>query len=152
MLNKLSKVTTKSNRRVGRGYGSKKGGHTSGRGTKGQKSRSGYHSPRPGFEGGSMPLSRRVPKLKGFSRGYFDQKITKFVINVSDLNNFADGSKVDVLSLVEQGLIKPGSGNFSIKICGNGELTKKLNLENLSVSKAAEEKITAKGGKILINQ
>ncbi|MFW5702480.1 MAG: uL15 family ribosomal protein, partial [Candidatus Dojkabacteria bacterium] len=69
----------------GRGYGSGKGGHTVGRGQKGQKSRSGYKKPRPGFEGGQMPLSRRIPKLKGFRRGLLQKKEDKQTISLVEL-------------------------------------------------------------------
>jgi large subunit ribosomal protein L15 len=85
MLNEL-KRSTKNSKRKGRGYGSGKGGHTVGRGQKGQTSRSGYKKPRPGFEGGQMPLSRRIPKLRGFTRGYFKSKDSKIVINLLTLS------------------------------------------------------------------
>lgn len=149
MLNNLGKTkNTKSSKRVGRGYGSSKGGHTAGRGMKGQKSRSGYKAPRKGWEGGAMPLSRRLPKLRGFSRGYFNAQITEYKFNVSDLNIFKDGETVDPLKLVETGFITARSKKFSIKILGNGELEKKLDLVDLKVSKAAQEKIEAKGGSV----
>jgi len=149
MLNNLGKTkNTKSSKRVGRGYGSSKGGHTAGRGMKGQKSRSGYKAPRKGWEGGAMPLSRRLPKLRGFTRGYFNAQITEYKFNVSDLNIFKDGETIDPLKLVETGFITGRSKKFSIKILGNGELEKKLDLVDLKVSKAAQEKIEAKGGSV----
>lgn len=86
MLHDLPKIiNVKHGRRVGRGIGSKKGGHTAGRGTKGQKSRSGYSEPRSGFEGGQMPLSRRIPKLKGFKRGFLKDKFPTATIKLSRL-------------------------------------------------------------------
>lgn len=148
MLNKLTK-TTKKAKRVGRGYGSKKGGHTATRGQKGQKSRSGYKSPRKGFEGGSMPLSRRIPKLKGFSRGYFNSKVKNNILNLSDLNdNFNSGDTVDIESLVEKGLINISSKLTSIKILGKGDLTKKISIKGIPVSASVKDKVEAKGGKI----
>lgn len=89
MLNALPKIT-KDRKRVGRGYGSGYGGHTSTRGQKGQKSRSGYKSPRPGFEGGQMPLSRRLPKLRGFRRGYFKSKDNSITLNLMALKTLVE--------------------------------------------------------------
>lgn len=88
MLNNLPKTTANSKRR-GRGYGSGKGGHTVGRGQKGQKSRSGYKKPRPGFEGGQMPLSRRLPKFKGFRRAYFQKKDASVAVNLIELAQYS---------------------------------------------------------------
>jgi len=149
MLNKLPKVTSKKAKRVGRGYGSGKGGHTSGRGMKGQKSRSGYKSPRPGFEGGQMPLSRRIPKLKGFTRSYFKSRVNKFVINFKELNKFEDGAKVNIQSLVENGILKPSAKAFTVKICAKGKLNKKLTIEDIDVSKSAKVQIEKKGGEVV---
>lgn len=129
----------KSVKRIGRGTASGQG-KTSGKGQKGQKSRSGYSS-RPGFEGGQMPLSRRVPK-RGFNN-IFAKKIVS--INVSSLNRFEDGATVDAKALVEIGLIK--NGFDGVKILGNGEVTKKLNVSVNAYSAAAKEKIEAAGGK-----
>lgn len=137
-----------NSKRVGRGYGSGKGGHTSGRGTKGQKSRSGYTQPRPGFEGGSMPLSRRIPKLRGFSRNNIDTTET-FIITLTVLDKtFKDDEVVNAQAIVDKGLIKGTSKNFEIKILSNGEITKKLTIEGLKLSKSAIEKIKKAGGKI----
>jgi large subunit ribosomal protein L15 len=99
MLNALEKIKTKSKKRVGRGYGSMRGGHTSGRGQKGQKSRSGYTQPRPGFEGGQMPLSRRLPKYRGFTRGYFQSRSTNHAINAAKLAQYAVINNVEVTDL-----------------------------------------------------
>ncbi|MBP9758600.1 50S ribosomal protein L15 [Candidatus Dojkabacteria bacterium] len=137
-----------NSKRVGRGYGSGKGGHTAGRGTKGQKSRSGYTQPRPGFEGGSMPLSRRIPKLRGFSRDNIDTRETVIItLNVLD-KAFKDDEVVNAKSILDKGLVKGTSKNFEIKILNNGEITKKLIVEGLKVSKSAIKKIEKAGGKI----
>lgn len=127
------------NFRRGRGHGSGNG-KTAGKGHKGQKARSG--APRLGFEGGQMPLFRRIPK-----RGFTCRNSKNIVaLNVSDLNRFEDGADVTVAALIEIGLVKnPRDG---VKILGNGELTKKLNVSVNAVSKTAEEKITAAGGKV----
>jgi large subunit ribosomal protein L15 len=148
MLNNLPK--TKANtKRVGRGYGSKRGGHTSGRGTKGQKSRSGYKSPRKGFEGGQMPLSRRLPKLKGFSRTFATSKIIANVINLAHLERtFKSGDVVSIESLVENKLISAKSKKQSIKILGQGELKIKLTIDGVNMSAQAQKKIEAAGGKV----
>ena len=127
------------NFRRGRGHGSGNG-KTAGKGHKGQKARSG--APRPGFEGGQMPLFRRIPK-----RGFKCRNSKNIIsINVSDLNRFEDGATVTVESLKEIGLVKnPRDG---VKVLGNGELTKKLTVSVDAASKSAVEKIEAAGGKI----
>jgi len=132
-------AVTRDDFRRGRGHGSGNG-KTAGKGHKGQKARSG--APRPGFEGGQMPLFRRIPK-----RGFTCRNSKNIVaLNVSDLNRFEDGADVTVAALIEIGLVKnPRDG---VKILGNGELTKKLNVSVNAVSKTAEEKITAAGGKV----
>ena len=124
--------------RRGRGHGSGNG-KTAGKGHKRQKARSG--APRPGFEGGQMPLYRRLPK-----RGFTNINSKNIVaINVSVLNRFEDGSEVTVATLLESGVIKnPQDG---VKILGNGELTKKLDVKVNAFSAAAVEKIQALGGK-----
>ena len=125
--------------RKGRGAGSGNG-KTAGKGHKGQKARSGG-GVRPGFEGGQMPLARRVPK-----RGFNNIFATKYVgINVSALNKFEDGSVVDEAAIVAAGLIK--NTLDGIKILGNGELTKKLTVKVTAFSKTAKEKIEQAGGK-----
>ena len=131
-----SKLST--NFRVGRGHGSGNG-KTAGKGHKGQKARSG--SPRPGFEGGQMPLYRRIPK-RGFTCINHKDIVA---INVSVLDRFEDGAEVTVDTLVECGIVKnPRDG---VKILGNGELTKKLTVKANAFSKSAVEKIEALGGK-----
>ena len=125
--------------RKGRGAGSGNG-KTAGKGHKGQKARSGG-GVRPGFEGGQMPLARRIPK-----RGFNNIFATKYVgINVSALNKFEDGSVVDEAAIVAAGLIK--NTLDGIKILGNGELTKKLTVKVTAFSKTAKEKIEQAGGK-----
>ena len=125
------------NFRRGRGHGSGNG-KTAGKGHKGQKARSG--APRPGFEGGQMPLYRRIPK-----RGFTCRNSKNIVgINLSYLERFEDGATVTVESLIESGIVKnPRDG---VKILGRGELTKKLNVQANAFSASAKEKIEALGG------
>ena len=129
--------THSANFRVGRGHGSGNG-KTAGKGHKGQKARSG--APRPGFEGGQMPLYRRLPK-----RGFTNRNTKDIVsINITELNRFEDGAAVTIETLVENGVIKnPKDG---VKILGNGELTKKLTVKANAFSASAAEKIQALGG------
>ena len=126
------------NFRRGRGHGSGNG-KTAGKGHKGQKARSG--APRPGFEGGQMPLYRRLPK-----RGFTCRNSKEIVaVNVSALERFENGTEVTVATLVEQGIVKnPKDG---VKILGNGELTKKLTVKANAFSEGAVAKIEAAGGK-----
>ncbi|MCU0560680.1 MAG: 50S ribosomal protein L15 [Desulfobacterales bacterium] len=127
-------------RRVGRGVGS---GwvKTAGRGSKGHKARSGGQTP-PGFEGGQMPLQRRVPK-RGFTN-IFRKRIA--VVNLRDLAGFESGAVVDGAALVKAGLVK---GEWDgIKLLGNGEIGRPLHVKLALVSRAAREKIEAAGGKI----
>ena len=123
--------------RSGRGHGSGNG-KTAGKGHKGQKARSG--APRPGFEGGQMPLYRRIPK-----RGFNNRNTKEIVaINISALERFENGTTVDVNTLIEAGIVKnPRDG---VKILGNGELTKKLDVKVDAFSASAKEKIEALGG------
>ena len=124
--------------RKGRGAGSGNG-KTAGYGHKGQLARSGHV--RPGFEGGQMPLQRRVPK-RGFNN-IFASKFT--AINVSDLNRFEDGAVVDTKALLDAGVIK--KANDGVKILGRGELTKKLTVNVATFSEGAKKKIEEAGGK-----
>ncbi len=126
------------NFRRGRGHGSGNG-KTAGKGHKGQKARSG--APRPGFEGGQMPLYRRIPK-----RGFTCRNSKEIIaINVSELERFDNGTEVTVDTLVEQKVVKnPKDG---VKILGNGELTKKLTVKANAFSEGAVAKIEAAGGK-----
>ena len=135
---KAAEGSRKDKFRKGRGHGSGNG-KTAGKGHKGQKARSG--APRPGFEGGQMPLYRRLPK-RGFKN--INSKII-VGINVSELERFDNDSTVSVDTLIETGIVKnPRDG---IKILGNGELTKKLNVQANAFSASAKEKIEALGGK-----
>ena len=126
------------NFRRGRGHGSGNG-KTAGKGHKGQKARSG--APRIGFEGGQMPLYRRIPK-----RGFKNRNTKEIVaINMSALEKFDNGATVTVDTLVESGIVRnPKDG---VKILGNGELTKKLTVQANAFSASAKEKIEALGGK-----
>lgn len=126
--------------RVGRGLGSGLG-KTSGRGQKGQNSRSGG-GVRTGFEGGQMPLYRRLPK-RGFTNIFANEYVE---INVEQLNRFENGTVVDPVALIEAGVIK--NVRDGIRILGNGELTKSLTVIANGFTKTAEAKITAAGGKV----
>ena len=130
--------STKEAKRIGRGHGSGNG-KTAGKGHKGQHARAG-HGMRPGFEGGQMPLQRRVPK-----RGFNNIFATEWAaINVSALEVFEDGTVVDAALLAEKGIVKK---NLPVKVLGNGKLTKKLEVKLNAYSASATEKITAAGGK-----
>ena len=130
--------THNDNFRRGRGHGSGNG-KTAGKGHKGQKARSG--APRPGFEGGQMPLYRRLPK-----RGFKCRNSKEIIgINVSVLECFENDSVVTIESLLEAGIVK--NTRDGVKILGNGELTKKLTVQANAFSASAVEKIEALGGK-----
>ena len=140
-LYELSPVpgSTKEAKRKGRGHGSGNGTQA-GRGHKGQKARSGG-GVRPGFEGGQMPLIRRIPK-RGFTN-IFAKKYAE--INVSELNVFNDGDVIGVTELMEKGII--GKAYDGLVVLGNGEITKKVTVKAASFSKVAAEKIATAGGK-----
>ncbi len=136
---KPAEGSTRARRRVGRGLGSGMG-KTSTRGMKGQKSRSGG-GVRPGFEGGQMPLYRRLPK-----RGFKNVLAKRYAeVNVSKLNVFDDGMTVAPENLIEAGILK--NVLDGVRILGNGELTKKLTVVAQGFTKTAQEKIEAAGGK-----
>jgi large subunit ribosomal protein L15 len=121
-------------------YRKGRGDKTAGKGTKGQIARTG--SPRPGFEGGQMPLYRRLPK-----RGFTDRNSKAITaVNVEALNRFEDGTEVDVAKLLESGTIKKAQDG--VKIIGNGELTKKLTVKVNAFSAGAKAKIEAAGGTV----
>ena len=132
---------TTTRKRVGRGIGSGLG-KTSGKGHKGQNARSGG-GVRPGFEGGQLPLFRRLPK-RGFSNARF--KVRYATINLSDLNKFEDGAVVTPELLKEMGLVK--NGLDGIKVLGNGKLEKKLTVKANKFSSTAQREIESLGGKI----
>ncbi len=140
-LNELSPVpgSTKVAKRKGRGLGTGNG-KTAGRGQKGQKSRSGGGT-RIGFEGGQMPLARRLPK-RGFHNVF--AKPLEFV-NVSELDKFEDGAVVDAAALLQARILSKCVNG--VKVLGNGEITRKLTVKANAFSAAAKEKIEAAGGK-----
>jgi large subunit ribosomal protein L15 len=131
--------STHANKRRGRGPGTGNG-KTGGRGHKGQKARSGG-GVRVGFEGGQMPLARRVPK-RGF-HNIFAKPLE--AINVRDLDAFADGAVVDAEALLTEGVLSKCV--YGVKILGNGEITKKLTVKASAFSESAKAKIEAAGGK-----
>ena len=140
-LHELSPVegSKKEVKRIGRGHGSG-WGKTAGKGHKGQKARAGKGM-RVGFEGGQMPLQRRIPK-RGFNN-IFAKKVV--AINVGTLNKFEEGAVVDIAALTEKGIVK--NSFDSVKILSNGTITKKLTVKAHAFSKGAVAKIEAAGGK-----
>ena len=135
--------SVKDVKRIGRGHGSGNG-KTAGKGHKGQKARSG-HGMRPGFEGGQMPLQRRVPK-----RGFNNIFATRYaIINVSDLNAFDNNAVVDTEALKAKGLVN--KAEYGVKVLGNGELTKAVTVKAAAFSESAKAKIEAAGGKAEVN-
>jgi len=144
----LKTVTAKGTRyevrrRIGRGGGSGSG-KTSGRGHKGYGSRSGSRQ-RPGFEGGQMPIYRRVPK-RGFTNARFRTEFT--IVNVAKLNEFEDGTTVDLQATVDHGLVS--SKSPFLKVLGVGDLSRKLTVRAQRFSKSAREKIEAAGGTVVL--
>lgn len=139
-LNELKPApgSKKGKKRVGRGIGSGMG-KTSTRGQTGQKSRSGGGKG-PGFEGGQMPLARRLPK-RGFTNIY---AVKYSIVNVSDLNGFEDGTEITAELLKERRIIRQVLGG--LRVLGNGEITKKLNVKAAGFTKTATDKIVAAGG------
>ena len=142
-LNELrpAEGSTRESYRVGRGPGSGNG-KTAGKGHKGQNARSGG-GVRPGFEGGQLPLYRKLPK-----RGFNNAKFAKVyaIVNVEALNVFEDGAVVDLDALLAKKIVR--KANDGLKVLGNGELTKKLTVKATVFSATAKEKIEAAGGKI----
>ena len=151
-----SPKTSKKSIRVGRGIGSKRGGHTTGKGTKGQKSRSGYKKPRPGFEGGQNPLSKRLPKLRNVSgsttrtRLFKINKTKNIALNLSKIDKaFKKGDEITLDKLKKMGLVKPLSHkNLNIKILFDKEIEKSITLIGLKTSKKVKKSVEKAGGKI----
>jgi len=143
-LNQLSKIVTKKKKRLGRGYGSGKGGHTVGRGQKGQKVRSKI---KLGFEGGQLPLIRRLPLQKGKGKFKSFQK-KSIIVNVKYLNLLPKDSVVDLKTLIKCKIVKEKPAKkLGVKILGDGELKKPL-MVKLPCSKGAIKKIEKAGGKV----
>lgn len=137
-LNEIPKRKNRKNKakRIGRGYGSGKGGHTVGKGQKGQKSRSGYNKG-IGFEGGNVPLYRKLPKFRGFKNV---SRTDYQVINFADLEkHFKSGEEVSLKSLWDKGLVRKKTKN--VKILGKGTLTKKLKFKDVKISNKAKTEI-----------
>jgi large subunit ribosomal protein L15 len=137
------KGANRDKKRVGRGQGSGRG-RTATRGHKGSKSRSGYGT-RPGFEGGQMPLQRRLPK-RGFNNIFRKEYA---IVQVSDLESFEAGSRIDREALMQAGLISKKIN--MVKVLGNGELTKSLTIAVDKVSEGAKKKIEAAGGSVEVS-
>ncbi len=136
--------STKEAKRIGRGHGSGNG-KTAGKGHKGQKARAG-RGMHPGFEGGQMPLQRRIPK-RGFNNIFAEESVA---INIAALEVFEDGAVVDAAALQAKGIIK--KADIPVKVLGNGKLTKKLTVKLNAYSESAKEKITAAGGTAEVNE
>ncbi len=142
-LTDLTKITTKGQRRLGRGHGSGRG-KTSGRGTKGQLAR---HNPKLDFDGDANPLIRRLPFLRGKGRNK-SIRSKPLIVNINALNIFAEGAVVDIEALAKQRLVKLNDAKeYGVKILGDGEILKKLTIK-LPISKSAAKKIEKAGGTI----
>ena len=131
--------STKESKRIGRGHGSGNG-KTAGKGHKGQKARAG-RGLRAGFEGGQMPLQRRIPK-RGLNNIFAEESVD---INVAALNKFEDGAVVDAVALMDKGIID--KADIYVKVLGNGKLEKSVTVKAAAYSASAKEKIEAAGGK-----
>lgn len=143
-LEKMPKTTKRKKKRVGRGYGSGKGGHTATRGAKGQKARS---KVKIWFEGGQLALIRRLPKTRGKGR-FKPLKSSPVIVNINDLKGLKKDSVITEKTLAKAGIVKEGEAKkFGVKILGNGEITTSL-IVKVPTSKAAKEKIEKTGGKV----
>ena len=145
LLNNLLKTTSKKKKRIGRGYGSGKGGHTVGRGQKGQKSR---HQPFLLFEGKKTQKSllRRLPLLRGKDK-FKPRQEKAIIINLDQLKHFPAQKKISLEILIKEGLVKKDEVKRGVKILGRGEIKKPLEV-TLPCSKGAREKIEKAGGKV----
>lgn len=142
--NKLPKITTKKKKRVGRGYGSGKGGHTSTRGSKGQKARS---KVKPFFEGGQLALIRRLPKTRGKGR-FKPLKPSPIIINLKDLLLLKKGTEVNIDNLSRAGIVdQKEAEKYGVKILGDGDLKTSLVIK-LPISKKAAAAVEKAGGKV----
>src|SRR5690606_17556442 len=157
MLHKLPSPKTKQkSKRLGRGMSSGVGGHTVGRGLKGATARTGHKDPRPGFEGGQNPISRRLPKFKGETRGTtratFVANIKNTPLQLSEVAEVAKAnnqSDIDTQAMIEFGLIKPKyNKDLNIKILRDKDIDFALNITGIPVSKSAKEAIIKAGGKV----
>ena len=142
---KPQKGKIRSSKRVGRGYGSGKGGHTVGYGTKGQKAR-GTGKVNPGFEGGQVPLYKRLPQIGGFTNS---QKKDIGIVSLDFFNRFKAESKITPENLIEEGLFKV-LPKYGVKILANGELTKKITISGFLCSEEAKKKIEKSGSKLVL--
>lgn len=151
MINLPSPKTTKKSKRVGRGHGSGVGGHTTGRGTKGQKSRAGAKLPRKGFEGGQMPLARRIPKLRGVtsgrSRGYFLAKQNIYEVKLSQVEQI-EAAEINPVSIAESRIVKVTGHNAKFKILFDKPISKKIVVKGVSLSASAKAEIEKNGGSV----
>ena len=146
-LSKIERLNGKirKSKRVGRGVGSGKGGHTVGKGQKGQKARSGA-KPWVGFEGGQVPLYKRLPQLGGFTRHYVPKV---YVVRLDVFNAFDDNEEVTPVSLVERRILRGlTKKSFVVKILGAGKLDKKLTFKGFDYSESSKESIEKSGSKI----
>lgn len=146
-LEKLPKTTRRRKKRLGRGYGSGKGGHTVGRGAKGQKARS---KVKIWFEGGQLALIRRLPKTRGKGR-FKPLKPSPVIVKLKDLSGLPKGAVVNLPSLVAAGIVKQDEAHeFGVKILGDGEVNQPLTIE-LPISKSAKLQIEKAGGSVAKN-
>jgi large subunit ribosomal protein L15 len=141
-LNKLPKTTKKRLRRLGQGHGSGRG-KTAGRGTKGQKARG---KVKPFFEGGALPLVKRLPFLRGRGRNVRSSKPV-LEVNIAKLNSFRSGANVDIDSLIKSGILSKDAKKYGAKIIGNGELKNALTVK-IPVTNGAKKKIEKAGGRV----
>lgn len=147
-----SPKSTRKSKRLGRGMGTGVGGHTVGRGLKGATARTGHKDPRPNFEGGQNPLARRLPKYRGFSRGFIKSKIHNAVVKLSDLAEFVKETKnpdVTMQTLIEAQLIKPKyNKSVAVKILFDKEIDQKINIKEIKTSKAVKSAVEKAGGSV----
>jgi large subunit ribosomal protein L15 len=149
-LYNLPKIKKRKSKKIGRGYGSGKGGHTVGRGQKGQASRSGHKRLRSWIRESKV---QSLPKLRGIGkrsskRGYFKAKKKYIVLNLSDINEFPANSVIDLTFLKKKNIVKIRSKKVFVKILGNGKIDKKMTIKGLNVSENARKKIEKAGGSV----